>query len=644
MQATQAPRGTRSSAAPFGLPSDFLARHWRQRPLHLPGGAAAFLPTAPSRAEISGLIDAGATHQTDGSTVWFLEGLTSGPTGIEKVVIDARDWLEWHDVWCDIFLTIGRSSIGSHYDGSDNFTLQLTGNKTWFLSDPDGVHPDDRRRRVLGEPGLGTAAMPSEPEVFEVRAGDALYIPSNWIHWGFSDGDSTSVSLVINVATPAHALREQILRNLHRDPDWSSPLPIGPGSTATRTKRLRELVTRDLPQRFQDDSLRRVADRNGGSASLKGRIDVSAAAPSTDLSWAESYLGAVSLRADEPRLDEHGMRGLLRLRAHRNLHRLLSACAERYARTDSDDARRVYAAVAAGVHELSHSALDSLLSDPEFCSWLTLAERETAMAGGRSRAEDPFAEALGLIALPALLAHVSAHGPLTLDAATDEDGWLTVRRAGIRLCFPDRPGRVALRVAEHGLQRLGLPAESDAPQDASLLPVTSAGVVIASEWTDWLARVSQGSVMGSSARCTPEQVGCLDRALVQSRVVPWVLVRRHVPVIQVDQHPIPRIPGLAVLDADAPDLWNRQLAAAKARAEFDLVAQAFHLFDEGESASARRKTAEKALRRRYISARLQQDCELREGLDVGSDHEALEHEAAWLTPWGRAMLTGITGS
>jgi hypothetical protein len=37
--------------------------------------------------------------------------------------------------------------VSAHCDGSDNFTLQLTGNKTWFLSGPDGVRPDDRRRR-----------------------------------------------------------------------------------------------------------------------------------------------------------------------------------------------------------------------------------------------------------------------------------------------------------------------------------------------------------------------------------------------------------------------------------------------------------------------------------------------------------------
>lgn len=618
-----------SDSSRFGLPSGFFERHWRRQPLHLPGGAAAFLSASPSRAEISALIDGGAAHQTDGATVWFLEGLTSGLPGIGNLVAEARDWLEWHDVWCDVFLTTGRSSIGSHYDGSDNFTLQLTGNKTWFLSAPDGVHDDDRRRRVLGEPGLGAAAMPSEPAVFEVRAGDALYIPTNWIHWGFSDGDSTSVSLVINVATPAHALREQILRSLNRDRDWSSPLPIGPGSTAARTNLLHELVSRDLTEKFREDALRRVADRNGGGLSLKGRIDVSAATPPTNLAWAEGYLADIALNADEPSLDEDGVRGLVRLRAHRNLRRLLSTCSERYTQADCDDARRIYTAVASAIRELLPPALDSLLTDPELCSWLTLAERDTAMAASRRRAEDPLAEALGLIALPDLLPYLGGLGPLTLDAATDEDGQLTVRRAGIRFHLSDRPGRVSLRVTEHGFERLSTGAELDALQKISALPVTSVGTTVTSQWSDWLARVAPGTPVGLPTQCTTGQVDLVERALGPSGIVTWVLVRDRIPVKQLDQHPIPGVPRLVALDIGAPELWTRQLVATQARAEFDLVAEAFPLFDEPAS----RKGAEN-LRRHYVRTRLQQ-C----GEHVAAPESAApELKAARLTPWGRALL------
>jgi hypothetical protein len=626
------PRQKDQSALPFGLPTDFLPRYWRQQPLYLPGGAAAFLPLSPTRAQITAMLSDGVAHQTDGATVWFMEGLTSGLPGIEDLVTAARRWLEWHDVWCDVFTTSGPSSIGSHYDGSDNFTIQLSGNKTWFLSDPTGIHPDDLRRRVLCEPGLGSAQMPAMPMSFEVGAGDALYIPSTWIHWGLSDGDSTSVSLVVNVATPVHALQEQILEALRRDPAWSRLLAVGPGSAVERRRTLRHLITRDVPEKLRPEVLARVGDREGSGCYLKGQF-VSCPEIPTDRSWAAEYVGEVDPRPEDVRLDADRLEELLRIRARRNLDRLLTECAQRFSRTSSDDARRIYLTITTELRSLTFQTLDSMLTDPDVCSWLAVAERDSTLGNARNRTEDPLAHALGLALLSELAPHLSSCRPVTLNVQTDEDGSLALRRAGVRLVLPDRPERATLGVSAGKLYRLGPgvrsalisleqpDADSDGPGVVTLprsagvvaLPRSAGGVAITRARSDWLARVAPGRSIGAAVSSTASWrqrvdvaravlAGDPDATIAPHPFVSWLLVRDQV-TGNAYADPVPELPGLVLADAREPSHLAVALASARARAEFDLVAEIFPLIDVRGGSATERRSWTARLRHRYVQIR-----------------------------------------
>ncbi len=654
------PRQKDQSVLPFGLPTDFMLRHWRRQPLYLPGGAAAFLPLRPTRAQITAMLSDGAAHQTDGATVWFMEGLTSGLPGIADLVTTARRWLEWHDVWCDVFTTTGPSSIGSHYDGSDNFTIQLAGNKTWFLSDPTGIHPDDRRRRVLCEPGLGAAQMPAAPMSFEVRAGDALYIPSTWIHWGLSDGDSTSVSLVVNVATPVHALQEQILAALRRDPAWSRLLAVGPGSVVERRRTLRRLITQDVPEKLRPEVLARVGDRDGSGCDLKGQF-VSGPEPPTDRSWAADYVRDVDPRPEDVRLDPGRLQELLRIRARRNLDRLLTQCAQRFSRTSSDDARRIYLAVTTGLRSLTFQTLDSMLTDPDVCSWLTVAERDSTLGTARNRTEDPLAHALGLALLPELAPHPSDRGPVTLIVPTDEDGSLALRRAGVRLVLPDRPERVTLGVSAGEVYRLGPGLRSepvslerpDTDPDGPgvvALPRSAGGVAITRARSDWMARAAPGRPIGAAVGSTASWrqrvdvaravlAGDPEATIARQPFVTWLLVRDQV-IGNADADPVPELPGLVLADAREPGHLAAALAAEQARAEFDLVAETFPLVDARGRSAAERRSWTARLRRRYIQVRADQLIPLggpRPQLeDLRVDQPIDDLAGAPLTAWGHA--------
>ena len=653
------------AATPFALPDDFIARHWRKQPLHLPGAATAFLAESPSRAEITAMLHDGTPHQTDGTTVWFLEGLTSGLPGIEDLVARTRDWFEWRDVWCDVFATAGPSSIGSHYDGSDNFTIQLTGNKTWFLSSPEGIHPDDRRRRVLCEPGLGAASMPSVPQAFEVRAGDVLYIPSTWIHWGFSDGDSTSVSLVINVATAFHALQEQILDGLRHDPAWSLPLAVGPGSSGERRQALRELVTTDLPSGLSAGLLARLGDREGTAATLKGQFIGGTSTLTWNESWVRGYAEQRDPRPEDVRLDRRRIGELVRSRAGRNLRRLLTQCQERSSRTTNEDARQIYLAVVTALQGLPHDTLDSVLTDPDVCSWLAVSERDTAMAGERSRAEDPLAHALGLALLPELLAAPALPSPLAVTVGVDDDGDLALRRVGLHLLLPDRPERVTLSLRDGELYRLGpgsrrrpisLARPGTGADGPVAVPRSPAGIVITTARTDWLARLAPWRAIGSAVAPAAEWRRRADAALDALAkdpagsgdavpLVSWALLRDRVAAGHPEEHPVPEMPGLVLADAGDPEQLAAAVARARARAEIDVVAESFPLLAEDTGTPSERKAWTLSLRREYLRARVgrltgQPTGQVPVSPDGRTDHDrdAATLRSAPLTAWGRVLL------
>jgi hypothetical protein len=287
--------------------------------------------------------------------------------------------------------------------------------------------------------------------------------------------------------------------------------------------------------------------------------------------------------------------------------------------------------------------LQSLLGAPELSSWLTLAERDSATAAQRSRVEDPLAHALGLVVLPDLAAHLPAGQPVTFDAATDEDGCLTLRRAGLRLLFPDRPRRVAMRVADHTLGGLS-------PHESVPLSTTSTGVIVTTEWSDWLARVAPGSGPGRAVRRTADWAERLEEAVTVASLVdeptlgliPWVILRAQAPGHRRSERPVPDMPGLLVLDVDNAARWPLDLASARVRAEFDLIAGAYPLFED-EPTSAHAKTANQALRRQYLRGRLREAGILPAGLGADARDASLDWESARLTSWGRAVLTRAAG-
>jgi bifunctional lysine-specific demethylase and histidyl-hydroxylase NO66 len=118
-----------------------------------------------------------------------------------------------------------------HYDVHDVFVLQVSGEKHWLVHAPVREHP------LADEPWSGRrAAVESrardEPVIDVVlRAGDALYLPSGWLHSAVAR-QGTSIHLTVGVAalSGADVIRE-LVAEISRNPELRAPLPVS-GSDA----------------------------------------------------------------------------------------------------------------------------------------------------------------------------------------------------------------------------------------------------------------------------------------------------------------------------------------------------------------------------------------------------------------------------
>lgn len=432
--------------------ADFFARNWRKEPLVLDATRTSLVDAAPTAAEFVRYAEAadelGVRVRTDGKTVWFLEGVVDEIPFAADLVRQARKTFEWEDIWCDLFRTSGPSSIGCHFDNSDNFSMQLSGTKQWRLSPPSTIPVDDLRRRLLNEPGVGAARLGDEVRTFTVGPGQVLYIPALWVHWGQSESDSTSISLVVNCHTAFDTLRDAVVDTLRRDPAWWRALPVGPGTEARRRSEVRAAVTATfLPPARHDIHIREITamTRTATREPAPFRLDVDrvrrfvASAPEPPTSELLLPSGGTS---------NSRLRGLL---ARRTLRRLLKVIAVRVEQAANPADRVLYQVVADTVLGLSDDQLDVLCTEPEITSWVAVAEAAPQPQAPRS--DDALAAQLAAVLLPELAAAGASSIAVAVDS--DVDGAFTLRRVGLRLVPTAPVARAHLTVADGVISVVG---------------------------------------------------------------------------------------------------------------------------------------------------------------------------------------------
>ncbi|GHD81405.1 JmjC domain-containing protein [Streptomyces goshikiensis] len=250
------------------LTDDFYARHWEKGPVLLRDADPTAFESVFTRESFDGLLQYGALrsgfvtvinggrpvpdellcreeevggrvhddlvdpasiaqHLDSGATV-ILAGLQLLDRSVaelgQRLSADVGRRTEAH-----AFLTpphIG--GLARHFDGEDNFLLQLEGTKHWVLSPP----LSDRLPVSGGHPPAGHPADERDVVTVDLRPGDLLYIPRGWLH-ASSTMDTASLHVTFQVLpdTARNVIEERVRRILLDAVSVDEAVPR-PGSSA----------------------------------------------------------------------------------------------------------------------------------------------------------------------------------------------------------------------------------------------------------------------------------------------------------------------------------------------------------------------------------------------------------------------------
>jgi ribosomal protein L16 Arg81 hydroxylase len=307
--------------------SSFLRDYWQRRPLHIEGSqerlpvlARTFFDFDVER--ILGAADLGRTivqppleeqrrrtprdplpaPAPEVKTLMLLYALgsqlyvaTSGVPGVEE-------WIErvsrdlgriWPAGRGDIYATRKGGGADIHFDGNDNFTIQLQGHKVWFFSsEPYCEQPLHNSGELEGVPYDPTYAFDparidaTRLEEVVLGPGDMFYMPRGFLHGTRAGEDSLSFNLSLGAQPWADVLLEGLRAYLICDPRMREGATRDAGAARARVDRLKQLVAGlcgdDLLAAPQDPVLRpqrgkRVARRNPlswWSSSAAGEADI----------------------------------------------------------------------------------------------------------------------------------------------------------------------------------------------------------------------------------------------------------------------------------------------------------------------------------------------------------------------------------
>jgi lysine-specific demethylase/histidyl-hydroxylase NO66 len=227
--------------------------------------AERFTASGGFGAQVADQVDSGMVLRefADGSTI-VLQGLhRSWPalTAFTRRLVTELG----HPAQVNAYITPESSrGFDAHYDVHDVFVLQVSGEKHWSVHAP--VHEHPRADEPWSGRRSAVAARAQEEPVIDVvlRPGDALYLPSGWLHSAVACA-GTSIHLTIGVAalTGADVVRE-LVAEISRNPELRAPLPIsgsqaGPETLEDAVQAVTSAFTRALAAHTDGDGAARTA-------------------------------------------------------------------------------------------------------------------------------------------------------------------------------------------------------------------------------------------------------------------------------------------------------------------------------------------------------------------------------------------------
>jgi 50S ribosomal protein L16 3-hydroxylase len=189
----------------------------------------------------------------------YESGMNLSVSNAEQFIPSLLPWvqnLKWDlgmpkTTWgrCIVYLSPPNSGAPAHFDVNLNFSLQLSGRKTWTLAPNDSVtFPTERFVMGIGEPSEALRAqargpfpkkLPDDAQVVELRPGSLLCVPRGYWHTTTSTQETMSINFTFSQPSWAMLFARALVSRLHRHEAWRKT-PIARGDDPSDVALLRE--------------------------------------------------------------------------------------------------------------------------------------------------------------------------------------------------------------------------------------------------------------------------------------------------------------------------------------------------------------------------------------------------------------------
>lgn len=141
-----------------------------------------------------------------------------------------------------LFLTPAGCGAAAHFDKNENFTIQLTGQKSWTVADaptipnpPKGYFFDRAIPPTLRRLGMASAQQPAGTS-HQLTPGTMLYVPRGTAHSTYAAESSWSLNISYTGLMWADVLTNALYEHMLTRPDWRRSA-IGLAASANRAAR-----------------------------------------------------------------------------------------------------------------------------------------------------------------------------------------------------------------------------------------------------------------------------------------------------------------------------------------------------------------------------------------------------------------------
>lgn len=290
-------------------PADFLARHWKRRPLYAEGAAwpshlrftlADLKARLASFPQVKAQFLSGGRHREtaiDGAKAqdFYDAGMSicvasvdkHDPT-LEEFAGRLRDELRFAgDILFNCYWSPKGGGFGTHFDEQHVFILQVEGSKRWFISEGTGceappgnlVYSPENAAAFRARHGAMPLVPPDEDAFREhvLKPGDCLYLPPGTWHRTAAGDFSLALTLTLSYVRLGEIVSTVARRRLERSLPWREVLPVAASVEdrreflEARVAELREFAEALTPEMLDEEWLRAtLGDKPAGTPTSEG--------------------------------------------------------------------------------------------------------------------------------------------------------------------------------------------------------------------------------------------------------------------------------------------------------------------------------------------------------------------------------------